>query len=608
MTSRTVSRKSDISTPESDFKAFLGCDTETYYEGDSKGLLSIQVHGSLGKVTISKLFTASTYETSDLIIRLDICKQFFDWLESFSVDIELAFFNIDFDMSQMILYICRYSGYKFVYDDARYWYLPKGHIQILESDTNMYSVSLRTFRGRLVHMVDLSNFLPGVSLDAACRSWIGRGKVAIESKRFLKRRPEGIEVEYSMEDARLTYDLMMELRKEGVIENQRTVTIAGRTIRHFQDYLMENYHCTFDVFFYPGMSKDEISECKQHIEEVMRPSVRGGITMAVHTGMFEDCRHIDARSMYPTQCIKPWIPVGEILEERPEGPCFELVFPSGYFTLKEGCIPYFQWRSHWQCDRYHYIETYEPGEYVKDCMLDGSLYLWGEEWDLIQGCYDCDDVEITKTLYIRAIENVALKGYVRELYTGKSTSTGSRKLFFKGLLNSLYGKFLTRPDGTVIHYIDGQRVKVDEDGRRTFYLPLGSWIAMGGRVTLHKTMSSIPVDNVLYCDTDSIIYKGDKDPDISLGPDLGQWAVESEGIDAWIVGPKAYQERYPDGTVNTKCAGMPKAVAAELPFGDLREGLECQCFKPRRDPLTMAINIEPTVFTVSTRATIFKSR
>ena len=79
-------------------------------------------------------------------------------------------------------------------------------------------------------------------------------------------------------------------------------------------------------------------------------------------------------------------------------------------------------------------------------------------------------------------------------------------------------------------------------------------------------------------------------------------------MDAWIVGPKAYQERYPDGTINTKCAGMPKAVAASLPFGDLREGLECPCFKPRRDPLTLAINIEPTVFTVSTRATIFKSR
>lgn len=603
-TSKEDSKNSDSNTT----KCWLGCDTETYYDGECKGLLSIQVYGRLGSIEISRLFTATTYNAPDLIVRLDICKQFFDWLETFNVDVDIAFFNIDFDMSQMILYLCRYSNYEFVYDDKKYWYLPKGHIQILESETNMYSVVFRTFKGRLIHMADLANFLPGVSLDAACKSWIGRGKVAIESKRFEKRPPKGIEIEYSMEDAHLTYDLMMELRKEGIIENQRTVTIAGRTIRHFQDYLMENHRCTFDEYFYPGMSKEEILECKARIEEIMRPSVRGGMTMAVHTGMFRHCRHIDARSMYPTQCVRPWIPVGEILDEKPDGPCFELVFPSGFFVLKDGKIPYFQWRSHWQCDRYHFLNEYEPGEYVKDAMLDGSLCLWGEEWEIIQEAYDCSEVEISKRYYIRAVENIALKPYIDMLYIGKKTTTGSRKLTFKALLNSLYGKFLSRPDGTVIHYVNGERVKVEENDRRTYYLPLGSWIAMGGRVQLYRAMSSIPVDDVLYCDTDSIIYKGDKDPDVSIGPDLGQWAIEGEDLDAWIVGPKAYQERYPDGTINTKCAGMPKAVAATLPFGDLREGLECPCFKPRRDPLTLAINIEPTVFTVSTRATIFKSR
>ena len=340
--------------------------------------------------------------------------------------------------------------------------------------------------------------------------------------------------------------------------------------------------------------------------------------MAVHTGLFEDCTHIDARSMYPTQCVKPLIPVGGICWRKPNGPAFRIVFPSGFFRLKDGRIPYFQWRSKLQTARFHWMHNYEPGEYVKDCYLDGSLALWEEEWNIIQESYECIDVEITTEFWIRAIENIPLREYVRYLYKGKQENTGSVKLYFKILLNSLYGKFLTRPDGTVIHYVEGQRVKVEETDRRTYYLPLGAWIAMMGRIQLYRAMSSIPLDHVLYCDTDSIIFYGDEFPDVTIGKDLGEWSVECENVTAWIVGPKTYQElSKTDGPAPrglraslclTKCAGMPRDIAEQLPFMRLKEGLRVECYKPRRDPLTMAINIEPTTFEVSTRAQIFKSR
>lgn len=84
-------------------------------------------------------------------------------------------------------------------------------------------------------------------------------------------------------------------------------------------------------------------------------------------------------------------------------------------------------------------------------------------------------------------ENVVLNPYVEELYKGKQENTGSKKLYFKYLLNALYGKFLTRPDGKGINYIcvngEWKRVKV-ETLKKVYYLPLGSWIAMMGRVTL----------------------------------------------------------------------------------------------------------------------------
>ena len=483
----------------------------------------------------------------------------------------------------------------------------------------MYSINLRTPKGRMIHMIDVANFLPGSTLNQACKSWIGKEKVKLESKRFSKSRTEGIERTYAMEDAKLTYELSQELIAQGVIEGHRIVTIAGRTIRHFQEYMREEYGFRFDDYFYPLMDKEEIQKAKDEFEQWLRPSVRGALTMAVHTGLFEDCTHIDARSMYPTQCVRPLIPVGPICWTKPSGPSFHIVFPSGFFKLKEGRIPYFQWRSKLQTARFHWLTNYEPGEYVRDCFLDGSLALWEDEWEIIRESYDHWDVQIETEFWIRGVENIPLHDYVRYLYKGKQENTGSVRLYFKILLNSLYGKFLTRPDGTVIHYVNGQRIKVEETDRRTYYLPLGAWIAMMGRVTLYRAMSSIPVENVLYCDTDSIIFKGDIWPDVTIGKDLGDWGVESEHVTAWIVGPKTYQELSrnekepaPAGLCGsdclTKCAGMPRDIADRLPFKQLREGLRVDCFKPRRDPLTMAINIEPTTFEVSTRAQIFKSR
>lgn len=602
-------------------KLYLGVDTETYWESPTcKGLRSIQIYGKdeFG-ITYQRFIEPSSYESTDILIRREICARFFDWLESLDADADLYFFNIQFDASQFILYLCRYSGYEFDYEEKQSWQLRKGQCSILESESRMYSINLRTPKGRMIHMIDIANFLPGSTLNQACRSWIGKEKINLKSKRFTKSRTEGIERTYAMEDARLTYELSQELIAQGVIEGHRVVTIAGRTIRHFQEYMREEYGFRFDDYFYPLLNKEEIKRAKEEFEQWLRPSVRGALTMAVHTGLYEDCTHIDARSMYPTQCVRPLIPVGPICWTKPSGPSFHIVFPSGFFKLKEGRIPYFQWRSKMQTARFHWLTNYEPGEYVRDCFLDGSLALWEDEWEIIQESYEHWDVQIETEFWIRGVENVPLHDYIRYLYKGKQENTGSVKLYFKILLNSLYGKFLTRPDGTVIHYVEGQRVKVEEKDRRTYYLPLGAWIAMMGRVTLYRAMSSIPVENVLYCDTDSIIFKGDVWPDVTIGKDLGDWGVESEHVTAWIVGPKTYQELSrnerepaPAGLCGskslTKCAGMPRDIADRLPFKQLREGLQVNCYKPRRDPLTMAINIEPTTFEVSTRAQIFKSR
>lgn len=137
---------------------------------------------------------------------------------------------------------------------------------------------------------------------------------------------------------------------------------------------------------------------------------------------------------------------------------------------------------------------------------------------------------------------------------------------------------------------------------------------MMGRVTLMQKIISIPAKNFLYCDTDSIIFKGKTFPDIKIGKELGDWSIEQEHIKANIVGPKTYQEleQIKIGTnvyldvVSTKCGGLPRAVKDSLQWLELKDGLKVNCQKPKRDPNTWAINILDTEFTVSTKASIFR--
>lgn len=177
--------------------------------------------------------------------------------------------------------------------------------------------------------------------------------------------------------------------------------------------------------------------------------------------------------------------------EPPNSNYTRIVYPIGFYELKKGCVPCVQWRSKSQCNEYRYKRIYDAGDYVEDFYLDGTYPIWQEEYDLIKSVYDVTNEEIAKVWYIKMTENVILKPYVEELYKGKQNNTGSKKLYFKYLLNALYGKFLTRPDGKGINYVyingEWKRIKV-ETLKRVYYLPLGSWIAMMGRVTLMQAV------------------------------------------------------------------------------------------------------------------------
>lgn len=580
---------------------YWGIDTETYVEGDEYGLISIQIWNP----TESRYFSHPTYDESESEIRLHICNQFFNWMNGLNGYHVLAFFNMDFDFSQFSYNLINNSPWTYEYDNH---YPKKGTISILESDSNIYKCTIETEMATII-MIDIANFLTATNLDTACRQWINEQKIDLDTKRFPKKPASDLEKSYAMHDAEITQKLCVQLLKSEVLEGVKYITIAGRTLGHFRDFIKQKYGLTFDEFAYGTDDKELIESYKEKIEKVMRPFTRGGICRAFQTGLFKDCHHIDARSMYPSQMDLEYIPHGALLDEPPKDKRYATIyFPVGRYELRADKISNIQFRTKAQCQQYAYHKIHNPAEYVDSVFFDGTFPIWEMEYQIFKECFQpVGEVDDSKRLYIEMKRNVVLKAYIEMLYEGKTKYTGTKKYYYKILMNSLYGKFLSRPDGTAISYESG-RHKVAESDRPTYYLPLGNWIAMMGRVSLMKCLLSIPKENLIYCDTDSCIYKGEIHPSVEIGKNLGQWGIENDDFDCWVVGPKTYQELNHDGSLITKCAGLSNDVRQSIGFMELQEDKVYHVHKARRNKTNWAIEIRPIEFKISIKAQALKAR
>jgi len=175
------------------------------------------------------------------------------------------------------------------------------------------------------------------------------------------------------------------------------------------------------------------------------------------------------------------------------------------------------------------------------------------------GSFKCTEVYYTEKWH-------PFINYVNKFYELKKQK--KTKEIGKLLLNGLSGKFgqKIRPDGEYIEISKEEMEKVEtgEFGIKTFYVcgknyeylkpeietieysyyPLiSSYITAYARIKLHKMMNIIGYENIIYCDTDSLIVK-EKIPDefITASKELGKW--EHEGVDVKIlaIAPKKYRE------------------------------------------------------------------
>lgn len=156
-------------------------------------------------------------------------------------------------------------------------------------------------------------------------------------------------------------------------------------------------------------------------------------------------------------------------------------------------------------------------------------------------------------------------------------------LFYKLLMNNLYGQLGMRGSVTRSIHLTEAMVEPDEDGNLILLrdgIPFGSklltdveiplpdhvnymhasYVTSYGRLALMEYMDLVGAENLIYCDTDSIFFTWDKrDLPFALSTNLGEMKLEDRPRWVQCRAPKMYRYQVEKGKV-TKAKGVPKKM------------------------------------------------
>lgn len=370
--------------------------------------------------------------------------------------------------------------------------------------------------------------------------------------------------QYVDRDAEIVYTAMNDLHSKGYVN----VTFSSDAYNKAKVMLYPNLQYTKANWnkHYPIIGID--------VDKEIRPGYVGGLNISRHLGKTEgDITHIDAVSMYPSVMYLDELPFGLPIEsaipidEQHESTLW-IAKLKVKLKLREGRIPWFTFRS-----AYDYtVEGLDMDEPIVELKEYHEMILTSVDYDNLCRWYYVDrDAEYEEKVYIFKSDVIGRHSdYIDYFFNLKNTSArGSiEREHAKLMLNSLYGKFGANPAGNdTVLVIENGIVRMKElpsvnDTLQT-YLPLAMFITAHARKRLLKMMFDVGVDNVIHCDTDSVIFKGNVDGlNLQIGSNLGDWAEEKKPKIIYEGGFKRYVEIYDDikstKDIKVTCAGVPQ--------------------------------------------------
>lgn len=411
-------------------------------------------------------------------------------------------------------------------------------------------------------------------------------KLEIDYKAY--RKPGHVltqqEIDYIRNDVTIVAQALAIQNKQGLTK----MTAGSNALTKFIETLgKERYREVFPVL-------------DLEMDTALRPAYRGGWTYCNPLFAGKDVDQglvFDVNSMYPWAMREKPLPCGRPMYFKgkyKDDSLYPLYIQNIIveFRLKEHHHPMIQ-------DKYG--GYFKANEYLTHSEGEMKLSLSSVDLKLFLDQYDI--------LYIEYVDGYKFKQctgifdqYIDYWMEVKMNSTGAIKQLAKLMLNSLYGKFATRPDVTgKIPYLN-ESGKVcyklgDQEFREPVYTPLGIFITAWARDNIVRTAQSV-YDRFCYADTDSIHIIGKELPNIKIDDKkLGYWKCESHFDKARFIRQKTYIEleltnnplKDSEKVVideqtyrkNVKCAGMPDAVKEVVTWDNFHVGLMVQQGKLR---------------------------
>ena len=448
-------------------------------------------------------------------------EEFFDTIKDYN-GFDIYFHNLRFDGSFIINYLLENN---FEFTD-----------KIEKSDTKKFSTLIAD---------NGAWYVIEVALSTRCHIKF------IDSLKLLPFSVDKIAKDFGFEEQKLKIDYSDYTINEHTVEYvYHDVIIVAKALSEIKSQGIDKLTIASSAYhYYKGLSGRLFNQYFPRLTDEMltdyRKAYRGGRSQVnpLHARkILNDVKRFDINSMYPHIMRNLPLPYGlPVPINKRHTYDFELYKVNISFNLKVGHLPTLLKKGGMTLDDTYYICTEDVEE----------IYISSLDYDLLEKHYDITYVEFVEMWGFNCAVGL-FKKYVDYWYDMKVNNKGAKRVIAKLMLNSLYGKFGTKPkcdSKKPVLSEDGLEFeRIEDTGFKAYYLPLAIAITSWAHVLIDDAICATGYDNFVYCDTDSVHTLGTLPEEMISQDKLGKFKLEAIEKQSKYVRQKTYvYSEYVDG-------------------------------------------------------------
>lgn len=451
----------------------------------------------------------------------------------------IYFHNLKFDGSFILSWLME-NGFN--YEEKLLSHSKKGYSTLIGELGEFYQLKINFAPNRQVTIYDSLKLIPLTvkKIAEAFKLPIEKEKINYDEYTITDET-----LHYVFNDVRIVAMALRFFRDAG----HTKMTIGSNSYRSFMSSLENAKH------LFPRLDRDLMIE--------MREAYRGGRSQVnpLFAGkILKNVKRFDINSMYPSIMAFKELPYGQPIElGKPNLTKFEIYQVMIHFKLKEGHLPTLL--------KSGSLYSKIGDTYYTETQIPISIWISNIDLDIMKKHYDIYLLRYIKIYGFRTTTTI-FKDWIMENYKKKQSATGGLRLVYKLMLNSLYGKFGSRPTGkNKIPFLNEDGIVdfrlTEEHDMGIYYLPMAIAITSWAHKLIDDAICKTGMKNFVYCDTDSIHTLGTLPDDWIDNNELGKFKLEGVEDISKYVRQKTYIYKQ-NGKWDITCAGMPDSIKKYL--------------------------------------------